>query len=68
MVGDEEHIEDMAKGEPRISLSEKMLKDGQFDGFDVEKSVKRLIEKCKLEFPLCCEITCRDEITSCADI
>ena len=44
MVGDNEYIEDMAKDEPKITLSEKMLKDGQIDGYDVKESVKRLMK------------------------
>ncbi len=44
MVGDNEYIEDMAKDEPKITLSEKMLKDGQIDGYDVIESVKRLMK------------------------
>ena len=45
MVGGKEYAEEMYKDEPKITLSEKMLKDGQIDGYDVMESVKRLIEE-----------------------
>ncbi len=76
MVGDKEYSEEMYKDEPKITLSEKIIKisSGGLCGEnvifknDVEKSVKKLIEKSKLEFPLGCEINLRDKTTSCGDI
>ncbi len=45
MTNSRDAWEEMVKDEPPRTLSEKMLKDGLVDGYDVMESVKRLIEE-----------------------
>lgn len=71
MVGGKEYAEEMYKDEPRISLSDKgvnMFGNDIYLNAHVKTSVKKLIEKSKLEFPLGCSINLRDKTTSCGDI